>query len=493
MTLEDIYNTLRDLDFITAKERTPPPPPRPPPGTPIKYLRGRKNGPGITRRGLTRTNTKGESKAPLVIPTEYTVHWNREELDTYVTTWRAKEHVTIQPRCLKWSPFILSRARKGETVDTVGTESHSVQDAAGATGTELDRSSASSTKVTQEAHHDVAVSTPKLSGEHSPAASGQVVELHPAHLTTNIEDSNPLVNGSASIDACQVAEDRALAAELARTSEPLRHLRSTRSKSLREASVEGPKSSQLSPSEPTLRALRSKGSANTKRKRNAEEEVLAELEISRDSALAAMLAREEGTRQTRSMSNRLNPPKTLASPSPRKRRRVESSPSTEPDVDSLSELTHTSASVSPSPPPRRVTRAANGRSTTNGTAPKSMLTPSANKPLTTRLSLRTNANGPTPIHSDAKGIGEVQARTRSMRGANMGRAHDDNGAKGEEGERTEEVKEGAAGGFPTSLVRSAAINGWGLEGVTPGLYEEDALGEEDAEGEEDLNSSDNDR
>ena len=509
MTLEDIYNTLRDLNLITAQESTPAPPPRPPPGTPIKYLRGRKNGPGITRRGLARTNTKDESKAPLVIPTEYTVHWNREELDAYVTAWRAKEHVRIQPRCLKWSPFILSRARKSDNVGGPVEEANGVRESAGAAVTEVDRWSAGSTKVAQTAPHDVAVSTPKLPGESSPVEFPHTEEkTH--HLAIEVEDSKPPVNSAASHDASQVAEDRAFAAELARMSEAPRRLRSTRSKSLREASVEEP-SSTVSPSEPIRpRSLRSRNTTNNKRARNAEDEAQPELETSRDSALAAMLAREEGTRQTRSMAHRIDPQK-ISTPrsSPRKRQRVEWSPSAEPDADgSLSELTHGSTSLSPSPPPRRITRV-NGRlksqtqNGTNGTAQRSGVTRSAHidvQPLISR-------NGPASLSSPAaKGIAGAEDVQRSTRQAKAYLVHEDNTDAGskqtvsqhhwkdksEQAEkRGDEAKNTVADGFPTSLMRSTeGINGEGLDSVTPGMYDEDALGEEDAEGEEDPNLSD---
>lgn len=524
MTLEDIYNTLRDLNFITTKERTPAPPPRPPPGTPIKYLRGRKNGPGITRRGLTRTNTKEDSKAPLVIPTEYTVQWDREKLDAYVTAWRTKEYVTIQPRCLKWSPFLLSRAQKSETVDGVEAETNSVREAAGVAPMELDRWSASSTKVTQTALLDLGVSTPKLAGEHSSMESAHIMEAQPPGLSVDNDDSKPLINRPASHDASQVAEDRAFAAELARTSESPRRLRSsTGSKSRREASVEEPRSTPTSEST-RLKSLRSRSSINGKRPRNTEEEVTADPETAQDSALAAILARE-GTRQTRSMSNRIDSQMTSTPrTSPRKRRRVESSPSVESDAGcSLSELTRGSStspppSPSPPPPPRRVTRALNGRSKsqqrngTNSVGPKtSMLT----QPLTLRLSSRTNGsiNNPPLDHSPAKGIPaseEVQrARTRSMRRAKTESVHDDSADaeskptdrehyrrdKGEERENRDEEGQGDAGNrFPTPLNKfSASVHGEGLDGLTLGLCDEDALGEEDAEGEEDPNPSDIDR
>jgi hypothetical protein len=523
MTLEDIYNTLRDLNYITAKERTPPPPPRPPPGTPIKYLRGRKNGPGITRRGLARTTVKDDSNAPLVIPTEYTLHWSREELETYVAIWRAKEHLTIQPRCLKWSPFLLSRTRNAEMVDADadGADPSSVRPATGAATTDQDRWSASSTKVTQTGPHDVAVSTPKLPGEPLSEAT-HIVEAHIAE----VEASKPLVHKSASRDANQVAEDHAFATELARTSESPRRLR-TRSRSYREASNEESKSTPSTSELVLSRTLRS--SASVKRRVSNTEEAMAEPVTSQDSALAARLAREEGTRQTRSMSNRIDPAKTnMARASPRKRQRVESSPSIESDDDnSLSDLTDDdsiSPSPSPQPQPRRVKRAVNGRSKslaqngTNGAVPKSSVQARSwskdAPPLTSRLPSRKNGmtSNLSSTYATAKekpANEEAPARTRSMQKGKADSIRDDSPnvnskqtvsepyRKDEEGGRdkgNEEVRNGAVDGCQTSLnVSAERVNGEGLDGVTPGMYDEDALGEEDAEGEEDPNPSDVER
>ena len=515
MTLEDIYNTLRDLDYITAKEPTPPPPPRPPPGTPIKYLRGRKNGPGITRRGLARTSVKDDSKAPLVIPTEYTLHWNREELDAYVAAWHAKEHVKIQPRCLKWSPFLLSRTRNTETVDGEGdgAEPRTARDPAGAVVADQDRSSVGSTKATQTGLNGVTVSTPRLPGELSSSEATRVVETH-LPVSIDVEVSKSLDPEPASRDASQMAEDRAFAAKLAQMSDSPRRL-STRSRSYREASIEEPRSTPSTSEHVPPRTLRSGGSVNKRL------ETMAKPETSQDSALAAILARE-GTRQTRSMSHRIDPQKTnIARSFPRKRRRVESSPSPESDADSLSDLTDESSS--PSPQPRRVKGAINGRlksqaqKDTNGAIPKSSLQTRSGhtdaSPLTSRLTLRTNGVTSSPLSAqsaaDGKPLNEIQTRTRSMHRA-KGDVVYDHGADvnseqtvsesyqkdegGEREKRNEEVKKGVADDCQTSLNKFAErVPGEGLDGVTPVMYDEDALGEEDAEGEEDPNPSDIDR
>ncbi|KAA1467313.1 hypothetical protein DENSPDRAFT_792496, partial [Dentipellis sp. KUC8613] len=58
MTLEDVYNTLSELDMIHVRGTQSPPKPRPLPGQSIKFPRGRKN--GVARRHLVRTQTQDD-------------------------------------------------------------------------------------------------------------------------------------------------------------------------------------------------------------------------------------------------------------------------------------------------------------------------------------------------------------------------------------------------------------------------------------------------
>ncbi|KDQ56969.1 hypothetical protein JAAARDRAFT_58448 [Jaapia argillacea MUCL 33604] len=115
MTIEDIYNTLLQQNMITVREVTPPPA-RPAPGQSIKIMRGRKS--GVARRQLQRNQPKEEEKAaaPFVAPTEYEIHWNREHVERYLSAWEGKGYLTLRPEKLKWSPFLLARVKKTDTV-----------------------------------------------------------------------------------------------------------------------------------------------------------------------------------------------------------------------------------------------------------------------------------------------------------------------------------------------------------------------------------------
>jgi hypothetical protein len=116
MTIEDIFNTLSQQNMIIARESTPSLL-RPTPGQSIKFPKGRKN--GIARRHLQRTQTSDSKveipKGPFVAPTHYEIRWDRSKVDVYLRVWEAKGYFTIKPEKLQWSPYILARSElKGE-------------------------------------------------------------------------------------------------------------------------------------------------------------------------------------------------------------------------------------------------------------------------------------------------------------------------------------------------------------------------------------------
>ncbi|CDO70872.1 hypothetical protein BN946_scf184804.g4 [Trametes cinnabarina] len=118
MTLEDIYNTLVHLNMISVKDSAHPV--KPLPGQTIKFPKGRKN--GIARKHLQRTQTHGDDKArgPFVPPTKYRIHWDPEQVQQYLARWEAKGYFQLKPEKLKWSPFILSRADKTQAIQNEG-------------------------------------------------------------------------------------------------------------------------------------------------------------------------------------------------------------------------------------------------------------------------------------------------------------------------------------------------------------------------------------
>lgn len=113
MTLEDIHTTLVHLNMISVLDSAQPP--KPLPGQAIKFPKGRKN--GIARKHLQRTHTHDDERAkgPFVPPTRYKVRWDAEQVDDYLARWEAKGYLRLTPEKLKWSPFILSRAKKTQS------------------------------------------------------------------------------------------------------------------------------------------------------------------------------------------------------------------------------------------------------------------------------------------------------------------------------------------------------------------------------------------
>ena len=111
MSIEDIYNTLLNLNMITVHDSRSSPV-RPSPGRSIKLNRRKV---GIARRNLQKAQPKDDdksSKSNFAPPTDYDVHWDKDEVEKFLTEWESKGYLTLNPDRLKWTPFLLSRNEK---------------------------------------------------------------------------------------------------------------------------------------------------------------------------------------------------------------------------------------------------------------------------------------------------------------------------------------------------------------------------------------------
>jgi hypothetical protein len=111
--MEDVYNTLTQLNMIFVGEGSPPPI-RPSPGQTIKFPKGRKN--GIARKHLQRMQTQDKEldgvKTPFVIPKNYEIQFDRTKIEEYLTNWESKGYLTLKPEKLQWTPYIMTRNPK---------------------------------------------------------------------------------------------------------------------------------------------------------------------------------------------------------------------------------------------------------------------------------------------------------------------------------------------------------------------------------------------
>ena len=164
MTVEDVCTALTQNGMLYARDVTPPPA-RPSPGQSIKYPKGRKN--GIARRHLQRKLTKDDenSKHPFVTPTDYQISWDREIVNQYLANWENKGYLRLKPEKLKWSPFLLSRVKTGSSQETPKpTETTSVQEMQNhAPSTSSKAESAMALKTSSDDSSPVDISTLKVS------------------------------------------------------------------------------------------------------------------------------------------------------------------------------------------------------------------------------------------------------------------------------------------------------------------------------------------
>ena len=342
MTIEDIYNTLVHLGMISTHDSAHSP--RPLPGQSIKFSKGRKN--GIARKNLQRTQTHDDekSKGPFVPPAKYRVQWDPEQVEQYLARRESKGYLKLKPEKLKWSPFILSRAKKTQDVDgTTGAQSSEV--AASASGDFLP--------------YDTRETTEAIDVDSSGEARGLVDKTRTPAFSLFDDDNVVVVRASAPRDS--VPEDPA---DRSRARSPSAEPVETRRSKRKEASrVEAPALRRLrsrdSVSESTplrrrvhtprrdstmlerrnsvRRSTRGDSSATPQRRLNgnARSETHS---VDGDAALAAKLAmevdqprRELRSRRPSTDQHILKRPlsslaSTPRSASPKKRRRVDSSP-----------------------------------------------------------------------------------------------------------------------------------------------------------------------
>jgi hypothetical protein len=118
MTMEDVCNTLMQLNMIFIGEASPPPV-RPSPGQTIKFPKGRKN--GVARKHLQRMQTQDKEmdgvKTPFVIPKNYEIQFDRTKVEEYLTNWESKGYLKLKPEKLQWTPYIMTRNSKEAGTD----------------------------------------------------------------------------------------------------------------------------------------------------------------------------------------------------------------------------------------------------------------------------------------------------------------------------------------------------------------------------------------
>lgn len=475
MTMEDVYNTLQDLKYIIVQDR-PCQPSRPPPGTPIKYIRGRKIGSGIARRALSRMK-KDENKDQLIIPTEYQIVWDHEEVDSYAAAWKTKDQIKINPKSLKWSPFILAKVPKTAVVEdpSLAPQGHVKPESASSRPPMLDGTSTLAASL-----RDIALSEP----DQQPNAA----------LRDGGEESR---SGADTRSASAMEVDEELLTHVSDTSRKSRTSTSW-TKSERSNSREQRQSGSAMLETSRLRTLRPRLSAQGKGSVKPDEGDQALFSENSDDAGDAN--QNQFRRVTRS-AGRLESPK--AKTLPHKRRRIETSSSTDTeDADgSLSALTHGSSSPPTPSPPRRSTRSektkvANqnvsgtlkktdiGRVTRSHPQAAEILVSSPNaddisvpKEFERRNTRRTRQAVHVHSEADAECI-PVNESAPKMVDVDM----------------ADTLPEEPNNQVMSSHILKPAVfptNGVLSNGSTPGMFhDEDGLGDEDAEGEDDLDPSD---
>lgn len=296
MTLEDIYQTLTQLDMISREGHSTP---RPPPGHSFKHPKGGRKS-GVARKALHRNNTRDDDsvKGPFIPPASYTISWDRARVAEYLAKWHSKGYLILKPENLKWSPFLVARTLKSEGL--LGDESALPS----ATGT-------------------LTPSTPGF-GTRSSVVDSSRTDSPAANLFDDDDD-----------DDREPAESDVLPV-LRRRSKSTKDVASSISSALQSSpsSAGTPRRLTRRQTSSNLATITPKAVHVLRRTRSAAK--LSSFEhdeamIAEDAALAAKLAEEDRPmRQLRSRSNTglekrpLSPRASTSSVSPRKRRRVES-------------------------------------------------------------------------------------------------------------------------------------------------------------------------
>ncbi|KAJ7164039.1 hypothetical protein C8R43DRAFT_879486 [Mycena crocata] len=334
MTMEDVHATLTQQGMITSREVTPPPV-KPSPGQSIKFPKGRKN--GVARRNLARTQTADKAstaeqeapKGPFVAPTQYDIRWDREYVQEYLKTWEAKGQLQLRPEKLQWSPYILAKTHKTEAMgaadtNTLMTTAKLAQVLVNGNGAVTNGNGAASSAFSSNGQ-----STPNEVFVPPSTSRSSVEDLFGGELPTDFAPR------SASPVDTQLKRDRELASRLAADT-PSSRLRSRTSQS----AAATPTRSVVPTS---TRPRRGQAAEKEKGKGKGKERQLPSSDEEEEEEEEEETVEEEGRRlRSRApglllLANSASMPSRRL-PSPKKRRRVESSPEDEqsPSMPSVS-------------------------------------------------------------------------------------------------------------------------------------------------------------
>lgn len=321
MTIEDICTTLVHLNMIEIHDRVPTP--RPLPGQAIKTIKGRKS--NVARKNLQRTATHDDEKVkgPFVTPTSYAIKWDRATVEQYLAKWETKGYLQLKPDNLKWSPFLIARARKSDGLSTEDPVPPSATTEAPTPITDI--------LVTP-------LAGPSSEGSHSHLGTSTASPALALFDDDNVEitrrpsaDDEPLIRAESPDEDGQSSQRSPLRSRRHRSSSPMDVDVTPRPKRTRRSTTGNVATVSASKKRPDRPAARRTRSAAQVPNRPDDADLIAE-----DAALAARLAMEEDLprRQLRSRSNTEQSPTGPISPStsksisPRKRKRVESPPNT---------------------------------------------------------------------------------------------------------------------------------------------------------------------
>ncbi|KAI9000531.1 hypothetical protein BD414DRAFT_532395 [Trametes punicea] len=397
MTVEDVYNTLVHLNMISVLDSAHPP--KPLPGQSIKFVKGRKN--GIARKHLQRTHTQDDErvKVPFIPPAKYRIQWDPEQVEQYLARWGAKGYLKLKPEKLKWSPFILPRVNQLQAAQ--GAEATM---SAGAGTGDVTRSASADIQQRSDIREttDAADADPSMERSSVPAFSlfdddnVEVVRAGAPRDPPSTGATNASVGSRQKppgVEPFETRRSKRHSKETGRVEMPaLRRLRSRDSVSestpMRRRVQTPRRESTMLERRKSSQRTRGDNSATPQRRVNGDAQSVHSVDD--DAALAAKLALEleaprRELRSRRSSSDQLvlkRPLSSLASTprsvSPRKRRRVDSSPevdiTTTPGTPSLRRTRSQRSLASdrdrpltrqkpiPSPPQRKSSRLTNGRS-----------------------------------------------------------------------------------------------------------------------------------
>lgn len=123
MTMEDILTMLTKLDMITIRDE------------PAELLAKKQNAVslqrasgGAARQAVSREDNphNGGSPGSCVVPLDYDITWNTEEVDAYLEKQGAKGYYTLKPGKLKYTPFLVQRSGLDRDVEQQQPESDQV-------------------------------------------------------------------------------------------------------------------------------------------------------------------------------------------------------------------------------------------------------------------------------------------------------------------------------------------------------------------------------